>query len=143
MKRSDKAAEDFLSGYSCAQAVAMAFAEDYGQDRHDAARFATALGGGISHMKLTCGAVTGALMVIGLRHGGGPETKPGVYLKAQEFMRTFLRNHGSLNCAELIGYDLGRQEMVDEAREKGIFQTLCRSYVEDAVRILEEMLEDS
>ena len=142
MNRADRAVEEFFSGYSCAQAVLMAFAEEYGLSRADAARVATAFGGGISHMRLTCGAVTGALMVLGLRFGGGPETKPGTYLRAQEFMQAFGREHGSLNCQELIGYDLERPEKVAEAREKGIFQTRCRGYVESAIRILGEMLED-
>lgn len=142
MSRAEQAAKDFLSGYSCAQAVVMAFAREYGMSREDAARIATALGGGMAHMCLTCGAVTGALLVIGLARGGEPGTKPEVYLRAQEFMRAFGGEHGSINCRELIGYDLGIPAQVDEARGRGVFQTHCRGYVEAAVRILEDMLRD-
>lgn len=119
----------------------MAFAEENGMSRDDAARVATAFGGGISHMRLTCGAVTGALMAIGLVSGGGPETKPAVYGRAQEFMKRFSREHGSINCLELIGYDLDNPEQVAEAREKGVFQTRCSGFVSSAVRIIEEMSE--
>lgn len=141
MKRTDRAVEDFLAGYSCAQAVFMAFAEENGMSRDDAARVATAFGGGISHMRLTCGAVTGALMAIGLGSGGGPETKPAVYARAQELMKRFSREHGSINCLELIGYDLDNPDHVAEAREEGVFQTRCSGFVRSAVMFIEEMSE--
>ncbi len=119
----------------------MVFGEDLGLDTGTCSRIATAFGGGMSHMGLTCGAVTGALMVLGLASGRGPETKQEVYLKAQEFVKAFGREHGAINCQELIGYDLDSPGQVHEALEKGVFQTTCRACVVSAVRILEEMLK--
>lgn len=130
----------FFEKYSCAQSVFMAFAGDYGMDELTAAKVACAFGGGISHLGLTCGAVTGALLAIGLKHGGSPDRKESTYKFAQEFTARFIKFHGSINCTELIGYDLSDPEQMAKAREVGIFSTKCSTYVETAVRILEELV---
>jgi C_GCAxxG_C_C family probable redox protein len=117
----------------------MAFGEGLGLDEVTCAKVACAFGGGISHLGLTCGAVTGALIAIGLKYGGGPEMKEATYKIANEFVERFTRLHGSINCTELIGYDLGNPEQLAEAREKAIFAVKCVKYVEDAVKILEEI----
>jgi len=56
------------------------------------------------------------------------------------FRSQFTRLHGSINCTELIGYDLAKPEQLAEAREKAIFAIRCVKYVEDAVKILEELV---
>jgi len=118
----------------------MAFGEGLGLDVSACARVSCAFGGGISHMGLTCGAVTGALMAIGLRYGGSPEMKEHTYEVANEFVERFTSLHGSTNCTELIGYDLSNPEELAQAREKVIFAVKCVNYVKDAVRIAEELL---
>lgn len=140
MTKPGHALELFSSKYSCAQAVLMAFAGDSGMDQLTASKVACAFGGGISHLGLTCGAVTGALIAIGLKYGGGPEMKEGTYKIANDFVDRFTRLHGSINCTELIGYDLARPEQLVEAREKAIFAIRCVKYVEDAVKILEGLV---
>jgi C_GCAxxG_C_C family probable redox protein len=118
----------------------MAFGEGLGLDEATCAKVSCAFGGGISHLGLTCGAVTGALMAIGLRYGGTPEKKEATYEITSEFVEQFTRLHGSTNCTELIGYDLGKPDELAEAREKAIFAIKCVKYVEDAVKILEKLL---
>jgi len=118
----------------------MAFGEGLGLDEATCARVSCAFGGGISHLGLTCGAVTGALIAVGLKYGGGPEMKEGTYKIANEFVERFTRLHGSINCTELIGYDLGKPDQLAEAREKAIFAIRCVKYVQDAVSILEEIV---
>ncbi|MGD0819519.1 MAG: C-GCAxxG-C-C family protein [Desulfomonilia bacterium] len=140
MTKTEHAMQLFSTKHSCAQAVLMAFAGDFGMDQLTASKVACAFGGGISHLGLTCGAVTGALMAIGLKHGGGPEMKEGTYEVVREFVDRFTRLHGSINCTELIGYDLGKPEQLAEAREKAIFAVRCVKYVQDAVKILEELV---
>jgi C_GCAxxG_C_C family probable redox protein len=139
MTKTEHAFHLFSEKYSCAQSVLMAFSGDYGMDPVTASKVACAFGGGISHMGLTCGAVTGALMVIGLKYGGGPETKENTYKMAGEFMKRFLSIHSSINCTELIGYDLSDPDQLARARERGIFGEKCNKYVETAVKILEEL----
>ena len=64
-----KAAELFLSGYNCAQAVAVAFHEELGLTERQAARMASAFGGGMGRMREVCGAVSGMLLVAGILWG--------------------------------------------------------------------------
>lgn len=118
----------------------MAFGEGLGLDEATCAKVSCAFGGGISHLGLTCGAVTGALMAIGLRYGGPPEKKEQTYEIANEFVERFTRLHGSTNCTELVGYDLSIPEQLAEAREKAVFSVKCANYVQDAVKIVEELL---
>ncbi len=139
MTKTERALQLFAGRHSCAQSVLMAFSEEYGMDRLTAAKAACAFGGGISHMGLTCGAVTGALLVLGLKFGGGPEMKEGTYQAAREFMKRFRSLHGSTECTALIGYDLSDPEQLAGAREENVFARRCGGYVATAVRILEEL----
>jgi C_GCAxxG_C_C family probable redox protein len=141
MKKTELALQLFSEKYSCAQAVLMAFAADHGLSQQAAAKVACAFGGGISHLGLSCGAVTGALMVLGLKYGGPPEMKEGTYTIAREFVSRFSGFHGSINCTELIGYDLADPDQIAKARELGVFGIKCSRYVETAVEILEELLQ--
>src|SRR5512133_1309190 len=59
----------FSAGFSCAEAIAAAFADRHGVPRDVALRAAGALGAGMSRTGQTCGAVTGAMLVLGLAHG--------------------------------------------------------------------------
>ena len=139
MTKTEHASQLFSEKYSCAQSVFMAFAGDYGMDQLTASKVACAFGGGISHMGLTCGAVTGALLVLGLKYGGGPDRKEGTYKMAGEFMKRFVSIYSSINCTELIGYDLSDPDQLARARGRGIFGEKCDKYVETAVKILEEL----
>ena len=69
MDHGEKAVKLFESGYNCAQAVAAAFADVTGLEEKQAARMASAFGGGMGRLREVCGAVTGAAVVLGLRHG--------------------------------------------------------------------------
>lgn len=140
MNKTELALQLFSEKYSCAQSVLMAFAEDYGLSREKAAKVAGAFGGGISHLGLSCGAVTGALMVLGLKYGGTPEMKEETYTIARELVSRFTGLHGSINCTELVGYDLSDPDQIAKARELGVFGIKCSRYVETAVHILEELL---
>jgi len=92
----------------------------------------------------TCGAVTGALMAIGLKYGMTQAKDEGAqdktYKLAQEFASTFKARHNSMVCRELLGYDLSSPEGRKAAYEKGLFTTLCPQLVRDAVEILEQIL---
>ncbi len=93
----------------------------------------------------TCGAVTGAFMVIGLKYGKStaPEepAKLKTYYLVREFVNKFEAINGTTGCRELIGYDLTTDDGLKAARTSGVFQSSCQKYIRDAVRILEEILE--
>ena len=106
MDHGTKAAELFLEGYNCAQAVAVAFCDVTGQDPKIAARLASSFGGGMGRMREVCGAVSGMLMVAGLLYGyDGPESgdpKKAHYALVQELAGKFRENVGSIVCREIL-----------------------------------------
>ena len=63
------AAELFLKGYNCAQAVAMAFCDVTGLDEKTTARMVSSFGGGMGRLREVCGAVSGMLFVAGYLYG--------------------------------------------------------------------------
>ena len=95
-------------------------------------------------MGRACGAVTGAVMVIGLKHGqvnlADEESRGRTYTLVKEFVDRFTALHGSIECRELIGYDLSNSAELKLARESEVFQNKCPSFVYDSARILEDVL---
>ena len=69
MSRVEQAVSCFQGGFNCSQAVLSTYAQDFGLDREAALKLAAGFGGGMGRMAGTCGAVTGAFMVLGLKHG--------------------------------------------------------------------------
>jgi C_GCAxxG_C_C family probable redox protein len=137
----------FGRGSSCSMAILSAYGPDFGLDAGVAARIASPFGAGVAKTGEICGAVSGALMVIGLTQG--PEdirdaaSREKVYALAGRFIDEFAARNGSVNCTELIGYDLSRPEEFALAREKKVFATRCSRLVRDAGEILERILESS
>lgn len=144
MSRAQHAAASFKEGFSCSQAVVSAFGELFELDRPKALKISQAFGGGMARMGLTCGAATGAFMVIGLKYGrtqpDDEEAKEKTYGLVHDFIKEFKSRHGSIICRELIGVDLGTAEGHKQAVERGVFENLCSNYVHDAVEILERIL---
>ena len=146
MSHSDLAAATFDGGFSCSQAVFTAFTEGRGIDRETALKIAQALGGGMAHLGLTCGAVTGAFLAIGLHHGRSRAedvaAKEKTYALMTEFVRQFKTRHGEdLSCPGLVGVDLAQPGEFQRAVERNLFQTRCRVFVRDAADILEDLLK--
>ncbi len=92
----------------------------------------------------TCGAVTGALMVIGLHHAktrtGDDDSRERAYALGQEFMESFAARNGSLVCNDLLQVDVGTPEGMKQVREKDLFRTVCPRFVRDAGELLEKIL---
>jgi C_GCAxxG_C_C family probable redox protein len=99
MTRVEKAEELFRSGMNCSQAVFCAYADEFGMDEETAAKVACGLGGGVGRTREVCGAVTGATLVLGMRHG--PD-KNVVYPLVQDFVAKFKSECGSVVCRELL-----------------------------------------
>ena len=120
------------------------FGEALGLDHELALRVAGAFGGGMARMGETCGAVTGAFMVIGLQYGKvkaeADKAREQTYELVREFVTQFKARHGSIVCRELLGSDLNKPEERDAALHKGLFDTICPRLVRDAVEIVEEIL---
>jgi C_GCAxxG_C_C family probable redox protein len=143
MNHIDLALSRFAEGFNCSQAVFSSYAQ--GMDEEIALKIASGFGGGMGRMADTCGAVTGAMMVLGLRFGGTTpdrEAKERVYAKIREFAERFKARNGSLVCRDLLGCDIGTHEGYEAAKERSLLTTMCPKFVRDAAEVLEEMLKN-
>jgi C_GCAxxG_C_C family probable redox protein len=143
MTHADRAVEKFRQGYNCSQAVVTAFAEDYGVNEETAALVARGFGGGMGRTGGVCGAVSGAVMVIGLSTREITDTdqaKQQAYALVREFFRRFRERRPSLQCRDLLGYDIGDPEMYVLAKEQNLFEAICAGVIRDAAEVLEEIL---
>ena len=69
MDKKEKAVSLFKSGYGCAQAVLLAFADELNIDENTAAKLASSFGGGMGRLREVCGAVSAMFMIAGLKYG--------------------------------------------------------------------------
>ena len=101
-----KAAELFLGGYNCAQAVVVAFCDELGMTEAQAARMASSFGGGMGRMREVCGAVSGMLLVAGILYGydtpGDDVSKKRHYTLVQQLAGQFREEVGSIVCREIL-----------------------------------------
>ena len=132
----------FELGFHCSQAIVRTCGPDYGLSALDAVRVSCGFGGGMPRGG-TCGAVSRALMILGLRFGpkdaSGTSAKPGVYSKVDEFQSQFESCCNSVNCRDLLGYDISTAEGMEQATSKNLFKTVCPDLVQAAAEILEDM----
>ena len=144
MNKKDEATKLFKSGYNCSQAVLGVFCEELGLDKKTALKIATGFGGGLRNGEV-CGAVSGAMMALGLKKGYDTaedvDRKNAAYSLTKEFINRFKEKNETILCKELLGYDLSNQEQLAIIKDKGLFDTVCPQAIIDAVEIMEEMLE--
>ena len=144
MSRAEEAKKQFEKGFLCAPAVLSTYSEQLGLEKALALKIACGFGAGIGRMGKTCGAVTGALMVIGLKYGkvnlADEESEQRTYTLVKEFIDRFTALYGSIECKELIGYDLSDSGELRLAWESGVFKNKCPGFVYDSARILEDVL---
>jgi len=106
MERGCKAAELFLQGYNCAQAVAVAFCDVTGLTEDFSAKMASSFGGGMGRQREVCGAVSGMLMVAGILYGydkpGDDAQKMAHYKLVQDLCGAFRDQVGSIVCRDIL-----------------------------------------
>ena len=143
--KADKASELFSNNFNCSQAVLTAFAPDFGLDEQLALRLGTSFGGGARNGEI-CGAVSGALLVLGLKYGHYISTdnrqKSRAYEIAVDYTRRFKEANGSIVCRVLLGYDLTKPDEMACIKEKGLFGDVCPKMIKSAVEILESVLAE-
>ena len=131
----------FNDGFNCSQAVFSTYCKKAGIDKKTALQVACGLGAGMGRQQETCGAVTGAYLVLGLRFGqflnDDVAAKEKTYSLVQEFARQFVERNGTTICRDLLGIDLtngDKQEAMKRVKD------ICPKMVRDAAKILEDML---
>ena len=118
--------------YNCAQSVACAFAEEVSIDPQLLFKMCEGFGLGMGCMNGTCGAISGAVALLGLKNSDGnlndPATKASTYQISKEILNKFQQKNGSTICKELKGIGTGTP------------LRSCPSCIEDAVEFVEEIL---
>ena len=144
MSRIEKAVSSFKGDFNCAQSILSAYGIQYGLNRDTALKLATGFGGGMARFGRTCGAVSAAFMVIGLKYGmgvkGDTEVKEKTYQLIREFSDQFQGINGAVICKELLGCDINTPEGKNYYSQNELFEKKCLQYVKNVAEILEEML---
>lgn len=144
MTKHEKLAEEyFLSGYNCAQAVFLAFAEEQGFSREAAARIASSFGGGVGGMREMCGALSGLCMAVGLLYGyDSPkayEEKAEHYARIRELADGFRAQFGTILCRDILGLGEHPKPTLPQRRTAEYYKDRpCAAVVAEAARILDE-----
>lgn len=140
------AARELMNGMkaTCSQAIFATFGPYMGEkgvDVETCMKIASAFSGGINLTGNVCGALTGALMAIGLEFGDGTPMSPKVAEISTQLLEEFKAINGSILCRDLIQYD-GGTDVVDmiKAFKNGAFDK-CLKYVEDVSRLLTTYIE--
>ena len=145
MDRATKAAELFLAGYNCAQAVVVAYSDLTGMDEVFSAKIASSFGGGMGRLREVCGAVSGMFMVAGVLYGydnsDDNEKKKAHYTLIQELAAKFREKNGSIVCREIL-----KNPPSDPApsprTEEYYAKRPCAKMVYDATQILEDYIKE-
>ena len=138
----EQAEELFLEGYACSQSMLMAFSHRYGLDIETAKRIASTFGGGMSRLRKTCGALTGAFMVLGLEFGNvipnDMDTKLGAYKKVRDLKQKFEKIHGCTDCRDLLKKYTSR----DDVRRRNHHRQICYQFVREVGELLTDTLDE-
>ena len=129
---------------NCAQAVLLAFADELQIEKESLVSIGSAFGAGMGEGE-TCGAVSAALMVIGLKNGkshSSVELKEHVKQLSGIFKSEFEKQYGSLKCKDLIGVDLKNDEGYEIAHEKGVFQSRCPLFIRSSIQLISDLEKD-
>ena len=144
MTKKEEISELYHDKLNCAQSVFSVYVKEMGVDENTARAIATGFGAGIARSQQICGALTGAIMVLGVKFFN-PEnlydSKEFIYYKTTELMERFKNIHGSCNCKDLIGVDFNTDEGIEFAEKNDLFNIKCKKYLNDVCTILDELIE--
>jgi C_GCAxxG_C_C family probable redox protein len=139
-----EAKELFKSGFNCSQVVLAVFSEELGLSRETALKIAFPFGAGIGGTGRICGALSGAIMVIGLKHETSNvtdiENRNLCKEKTRKLIEAFENEHKTVNCNDLVGFDMNALSGVDLKAKAQYFQNTCPKFLETVVSFLEEEL---
>ena len=130
--------------YNCAQSVFTAYAEDFGISKNQALSLAVGFGAGMGRTQDVCGAVSGAIMVLGLssefKDGDGRDKIDAVYSKVRHFLADFSEANGTIKCRDLIDCNLLSEEGQKYFKENNLKEK-CRGYVRFCCELLDKVLD--
>ena len=145
MDHKQKALNYFSQKLHCSQSVLVAFAEKCGITDEQALKLGSCLGSGMRKGEV-CGAVSGALMVLGLLYGqknaGDTEGRQSSNKVNDLMMNRFKEKCGSYICNDLLGCDITTEEGHQYCVDNKLFTEFCPKMVAAAVDIVEEIISE-
>ena len=144
-EKSQLAKQNFEQGYNCAQSVLLAFCDETGLTREQAAKLASGFGGGMGRMREVCGAVSALFMIEGLLSGysdpKAKEEKSELYARVRALADRFREQNHSIICRDLLIDTETTPGPEPEARTKEYYERRpCANYVEDAAALMADAL---
>jgi C_GCAxxG_C_C family probable redox protein len=144
--KSETATEKFLEGFNCAQSVFYSFCDDVQVEKTTALKMACGLGAGMGLKGEVCGAVTGGIIVLGMKYGSSKKNEETAtyftYAKTRELMDRFTEKHGTCICRKLLNdCDLTTPEGQKHFFEKDLMNNSCKPCVQTVVQILENIMK--
>jgi C_GCAxxG_C_C family probable redox protein len=140
----EQAVAYYKTGYTCAQSILASFGPRYGLRQDLALRIGEPFGAGTSCTNDMCGSVIGAISILGMQYGSARSDDDAAryytYQRVNELIQRFKGMRGSIQCGDLLGYDLSDPKQLQAVIEKGLFTQLCPAIVQDAAQILTDML---
>ena len=115
----EKAEKLHKSGFNCAQSVLGACGEYTGLDENTALAVSAGFGGGVRSGEI-CGAISGAVMAIGMaqqKDPADPETKAKTAAQTKELVKAFREKYGCVRCVELKQAGVSCGELIDYAAQ--------------------------
>ncbi len=145
MNRKQVAVELFRQKFNCSQAVFAAYRQSDQLDERTALKLATVFGAGVACTgDGLCGAITGGLLALSMKHGRGDlnsiEAKLNTYELGRQFMHEFKESNGSCTCEQIIGFNIGTPDNHKRAQDMKLFETRCLDAVKSAADILEKLI---
>lgn len=99
-------------GYSCSQSVAVACADLVDVPKEILFKATEGFGAGMGTGDGVCGALTGGLLIAGLKNSTGnlatPKSKGSTMKISRAMLKSFREKSGALICRELKGVDSGK-----------------------------------
>ncbi len=145
--RIESAVESHSKGFNCAQAVFLTYAPLLGISEPDALGVSAGFGGGMGRLQEVCGAVTGAFMLIGCKHGmrdpSNLAAKEETYALVRQFAQCFRALNGSIVCRDLLQCDLNTPEGKEVYARNHLNTKVCAQCIRDSATLAEELLFSS
>ena len=144
LRKLDRAIASFKSGLNCAQSVLTAYSDEFKIDNNAALAISCGFGAGMGRLQETCGAVTGAFMVIGLNncreYSDNQDRKERSYTMIQKFTEEFKSIHGTIDCKTLLECDLRTEEGQSTMRNNNLNEMICEKCISDSIKIVEALI---
>lgn len=143
--RNEVAIKSFQDGLNCAQSVLTSFKDEINLSESDLLKISAGFGGGIGKLQKTCGAVTGAVIAIGMIDENlvatNRDSRDKLNHKIQEFNSQFKKIHKTSECRTLLGIDLISDDGAGQFEDQGLGELVCEKCIADSVNIVESIMQ--